>query len=245
LFEFHILERKEFSMDASQSVEMQPVNSMSEEPLTDFDKLIERDYEALKLKAFNIIGSTKLYLFEADTRRNAACTLISDTYHEAKQKFAQFNPTYGTFVKWYGGFMRLTFWRTLRRCGQHSSNLVQDAPGGCDPPNQHLSFQELDDHLIQREMVEDILSHSHLNLLERIIVELSYWRGWQGLEIAEWFHLSPDYLRAKRYRTLCKARSAAHGLQQDEEANELILLPDDNSHEQYHRLTSERVAGRA
>ena len=200
------------SRSSTRGIGMYTVSYANQEPLSEYDRLIQENYNALWLKALDIIGSTKLYLVEADTSENAACTLIADTYDEAKQKFAQFNPTCGTFVRWYGGFMRLVFFRMLRSCGHHYLKLVSDASGGCDPPTLHPSFQDLDDHLIRCETVEGILSHSDLDPLERSIVDLSYWRDWQGPEIAEQFHLSPDYLRAKRQRTLRKARSAAQDM---------------------------------
>jgi len=229
----------------SGNVEMYSVNSVSEEQLSHFDELIERDYEELKCKARRIIGS-RSYLFDVDTLKDAACTLIADTYHEAKQKFAQFNPACGSFVTWYGGFMRLMFCRMLRSGGQRHLQLVQSSPGGFDPPTQHPSFQELDDDLIRREMVEGILTHSHLDPFERLLVALSYWQDWQGSEIAQQFHVSPDYLRAKLQRTLRKALRAAQNIEQNEETSELILLSDTNRiHKQHDHLIQRRVARRA
>ena len=226
----------------AQNVEMYPISSAGKETLYDFDDLIECQYEDLRCKALQIIGS-KSYLFAGDTSRNAACTLITDTYREAKQKFAQFNPACGSFVKWYGGFMRQVFRRRRQSGGRHQVTLVQTSPVGCDPPNQHPSFEDLDTNLIEREMVDSILSHSDLGPFERTIVDLSYRRDWQGSEIARWFNLSPAYLRTKRQRVLHYLRSIAQEIQQDEEAGELQVLPHSHrTRERHSHHIQKRVA---
>jgi DNA-directed RNA polymerase specialized sigma24 family protein len=209
--------------------------------------LIERDYEDLKCRALQIIGS-KSYLFAGETLANAACTLIHDTYKEAAKKFAQFDPEFHPvsteFVSWYGACMQYTFLRKQRIESQQHLKLVQDYhPVACDPPTLCLSFDEMDDNLIRRETLDSILSHSQLDPFERTVVDLSYWRGWQGSEIARWFNLSPAYLRTRRQRALHYLRSIAQEIQQDEEAGELQALPRPHrTRERHDRHTRKRVA---
>lgn len=216
-------------------VESYPVSHMSNKKL---NRLIERDYEDLKCKALQIIGS-KSYLFAGDTLADAKCALIHDTYREAAKKFAQFDPAFDPpsteFVNWYGACMQYAFLRKQRMESQQRLKRVQDyRPVACDPPTLRLSFEEVDDDLIRRETVDSILSHSRLNPFERTIVDLSYRRGWQGSEIARQFHLSSEYLRTKRQRALHHLRSVAQEIQQDEEAEALQILPHPHSPRKRH-----------
>jgi len=190
-------------------MEQIPTSSMG-----DLNAWIEKDYSLLKHKALQIISKPQ-DLFESNTLEDAACTLIHEAFPEAARHFEQFDLARGTFVNWYGSFMKNAFHRLQRK--QQRLKLVQGYPEECDPLAPRSSFDELDRNLISRETVNSFISC--VNRMDRQILHLYYWKDVPGPRIAQMLQSSANCFHGRLHRILCYFRHIAPEMMQDNANN--------------------------
>jgi DNA-directed RNA polymerase specialized sigma24 family protein len=176
-------------------------------------------------------------VFDVETVQEAALVLIDETYIRADRCFGCFDPARGSFIGWYGAIMRHVFQHKehvfwLHHCQTHaacnSSTPVQEALWTAyeqriadEALGTSLTFNEIDKQLIEREWVNDLLSH--LSEVHRAMVILYVVGGFRGCEIAEMFGCSPGCFRAQLRRALLFLRSIAQKKASHEQEHQAIL----------------------
>ena len=169
------------------------------------------------------------HVLDAETMENAVITLMDETYIRANRHWQLFDPACGTFVDWYAALMsrvlqhrEQAFWK---RCGHVSRRTSFGAGRGggegsdeegddaySDPQMYTMlkasrSFDELDKELIDREWVNDLLSH--IGAAQRAMMRLHVVHGFPEREIATMLGSSESCVRAQFRRMLLFLREIA------------------------------------
>lgn len=180
------------------------------------------------------------YLFDslAEDVDHAATMLLHEAYIEASSTLSHSDPQYRSLHSWFFGIMCHILMRKQRRL-KHKlqqrvalttlspvEELTGELPSESDPLDTFLPLSDADPESLylmreQREQVDWLLSF--LDMQDRSIVNLYFFRGLRGSEIAQMLHWSPNQFHTHLHHILQRLRAIAQERSKDEEWN--ITIP--------------------